>query len=476
MKLLPRLCMATGNADADGDGEGNGGKGGGSGSGKLATAVSSSSSTVSTSSSAAAAAVSEASSSTSLPSLPSLNSATSSSLAASFVHVTTLLPLSGSPAPSAAVVAAGDSVHGLVVARPASVSLHDLSTLESTSTSDAAGTTAAAAGSVKCAAHLHHHHGGGGAAAVTGHQDGRLRLWRASTRCPANLRLAAALPTVSDRLRRFPVPSNHVAVRRHHRRLWIEHADAVSGVAASPDGRLLFSVSWDKTLKIWSLPSLRCLQSLPAHDDAVNAVAVSPDGTVYTASADKRVRVWAPRPAASGDKPRRAPPAGGKKHRPAAYHLVATLSRHTAAVNALAVGCGGQALYSGGNDRSVVVWEREDSASHMVAVGALRGHRRAVLSVACAAGGLVVSGSADQSVRAWRRAVDGGGYACVAVIEGHGAAVRSVAAAPVPALKRLRVGGGGAAAGEEEEEEWRVCSASFDGEVRVWSLRVASGL
>ncbi|CAL5068504.1 unnamed protein product [Urochloa decumbens] len=460
MQLLPRLCMATGKGD--GDGEANGG------SGKLATAVSSSSSTVSTSSSAAAAAVSEASSSTSLPSLPTLSAAASATLAASFVHVTTFLPLSGSTASSsaaAAVVAAGDSLHGLVVARPASVSLHDLSTLESTSTSDAAAATAAAAaGSVKCAAHLHHH--GGGAAAVTGHQDGRLRLWRVSSRSPANLRLAAALPTVADRLRRFPVPSNHVTVRRHHRRLWIEHADAVSGVAASADGRLLFSVSWDKTLKIWSLPSLRCLQSLPAHDDAVNAVAVAPDGTVYTASADKRVRVWAPRPA--GDKPRRAP---GKKHRPA-YHLVATLSRHTAAVNALAVGCGGQALYSGGNDRSVVVWEREDSASHMVAIGALRGHRRAVLSVACAAGGLVVSGSADQAVRAWRRAADGRGYACVAVIEGHGAAVRSVAAAPVPApLKRPRGGGGG-----EEEEEWRVCSASFDGEVRVWSLRVASGL
>ncbi|CAL5031414.1 unnamed protein product [Urochloa decumbens] len=464
MQLLPRLCMATGKGD--GDGEANGG------SGKLATAVSSSSSTVSTSSSsaaAAAAAVSEASSSTSLPSLPSLSSATSASLAASFVHVTTLLPLSGSPASSAAaaaVVAAADSLHGLVVARPASVSLHDLSTLESTSTSDAAAATAAAAaGSVKCAAHLHHH---GAAAAVTGHQDGRLRLWRVSSRSPATVRLAAALPTVADRLRRFPVPSNHVAVRRHHRRLWIEHADAVSGVAASADGRLLFSVSWDKTLKIWSLPSLRCLQSLPAHDDAVNAVAVSPDGTVYTASADKRVRVWAPRPA--GDKPRRLP---GKKHRPA-YHLVATLSRHTAAVNALAVGCGGQALYSGGNDRSVVVWEREDSASHTVAIGVLRGHRRAVLSVACAAGGLVVSGSADQAVRAWRRAADGRGYACVAVIEGHGAAVRSVAAAlvaPVPALKRQRGGGAG-----EEEEEWRVCSASFDGEVRVWSLRVASGL
>ncbi|KAJ1271567.1 hypothetical protein BS78_06G137100 [Paspalum vaginatum] len=457
MQLLPRLCMATGAPGADGDGERNAAKGDSStNSSKLATAVSSSSSTASTSS-AAAAAVSEASSSST--SLPSLSSAASASLASSLVHVATLAAAGSSAA--AAVVAAGDSAHGVVVARPARVALHDLCTLEATSTSGPAD-SAAGAGSVKCAAHAQLR---GRAAAVTGHQDGRLRLWRVSSRSPAALRLAAALPTVSDRLRRFPVPSNHVAVRRHHRRLWIEHADAVSGVAASADGRLLFSVSWDKTLKVWALPSLRCLQSLPAHDDAVNAVAAAPDGTVYTASADKRVRVWAPRPEA---KPRRFALGRGKKHqhRHPVYALVATLARHTAAVNALAVGCGGQALYSGGNDRAVLVWEREDSASHMVAVGALRGHSRAVLSVACAAGGLVVSGSADQTVRAWRRAADGRGYACVAVIDGHGAAVRSVAAAPVQKPPR----------GGDGDEEWRVCSASFDGEVRVWSLRVASGL
>lgn len=455
--------MATSGNAAAGDGDSSSGNTNSSNNKQLATAVSSSSSTVSTSSSAAAVAtaVSEASSSTSLPSLPSLSvAATTTSLAVSFAHVTTLLPLSSASTAAAAVAAAAS---GLVVARPACVALHDLSTLVATSTSDSSADATSSAGSVKCAAHLHL---AGASTFVTGHQDGRLRLWRPSARVPARLRLAASLPTVSDRLRRFPVPSNHVAVRRHHRRLWIEHADAVSGVAASADGRLLFSASWDRTLKVWALPSLRCLQSLPAHDDAVNAVAAAPDGTVYTASADRRVRVWAPRPATSK-----------KKKRPV-YHLVATLARHTAAVNAVAVGCGGQALYTGGNDRCVVVWEREDSASHMVAVGALRGHRKAVLSVACAAGGLVVSGAADQTVRAWMRSSsssspDGRGFACVAVIEGHAAAVRSVAATPVVPEKGKRRRDGR----DNDEEEWRVCSASFDGEVRVWSLRVApSGL
>uniref|UniRef100_A0ACD5UC57 Uncharacterized protein n=1 Tax=Avena sativa TaxID=4498 RepID=A0ACD5UC57_AVESA len=455
MKLLPRLCMATTAKAAAGDSDES--------SNKLGSTASSSSSTVSTSSSAAAAAVSEASSSTSLPSLPSLSAATSN--AASFTHLATLLPpptsATTTPSPAAAAVApATDSSHnGFVLARPASVSLHDILTLEATSTSDSVNDTAAA-GSVKCVAHIH------GGKAVTGHQDGMLRLWRVSSRSPSRIRLAAALPTVSDRLRRFPVPSNHVAVRRHHRRLWIQHADAVSGVAASADGSLLFSVSWDKTLKVWAVPSLRCLQSLPAHDDAVNAVAVAPDGTAYTGSADRRVRVWAPRPASDKTK---------RQSKKPVYYLVATLSRHTAAVNAVAVGCGGQMLYSGGNDRCVVVWEREDSASHMVAIGALRGHRKAVLSVACAGndGLMVVSGSADQTVRAWRREKDGRAHTCVAVIDGHASAVRSVAVALVPGQKRRQLGGNG---NDDSDEEWRVCSASFDGEARVWSLRVTTAL
>ncbi|KAM0873151.1 hypothetical protein ACQ4PT_038200 [Festuca glaucescens] len=450
MKLPPRLCMATGNAAAgDSDGSSN----------KLGSTASSSSSTVSTSSSAAAAAVSDSSSSTSLPSLSAAPSNAAGCLAASFTHLTTLLPLPTAvtaPSAAAAVAPAADSFHGFVVARPSSVALHDIFTLEATSASDSSdAASTATAGSVKCVAHVH------GGKAVSGHQDGTLRLWRASTRTPSRIRLASALPTVADRLRRFPVPSNHVPIRRHHRRLWIEHADAVSGVAASADDRLLFSVSWDRTLKVWAVPSLRCLQSLPAHDDAVNAVAVAPDGTAYTGSADRRVRVWAPRPA-SDDKTKH-------KTKKPVYYLVATLSRHTAAVNAVAVACGGQMLYSAGNDRCVVVWEREDSASHMVAIGALRGHRKAVLSVVACAGddGLVVSGSADQTVRAWRRDADGRGHACVAVIDGHASAVRSVAVALVPGQKR-RQGGDG-------DEEWRVCSASYDGEVRVWSLRLTTG-
>ena len=101
--------MATGTGDDDGEARGKGGDS------KLAKTVSSSSSTVSTSSYAAEAAVSEASSSASLP---------------------LLRPLSAVPS-AAVITAAVDSLCKLVVAWPAAVALHDLSTLKATSTSDA---------------------------------------------------------------------------------------------------------------------------------------------------------------------------------------------------------------------------------------------------------------------------------------------------------------------------------------------------
>ncbi|KAJ6821322.1 nucleotide binding protein [Iris pallida] len=187
----------------------------------------------------------------------------------------------------------------------------------------------------------------------TAHQDGKIRAWIANN--SGKVRLVSSLPTLADRILRYPIPSSHVAVRRHRRRLWIEHADAVSAVAAASG--LLYSVSWDKTLKIWRLSDLRCVQSVTAHDDAVNAVAVASDGVVYTGSADTRIRVWS----RSGDRRRR-------------HFLVATLEKHRSAVNALAVSGDGRVLYSGSNDRSILVWERR-SAAHMAVVGALRGTR-----------------------------------------------------------------------------------------------------
>ncbi|OMO68693.1 hypothetical protein COLO4_29489 [Corchorus olitorius] len=121
-------------------------------------------------------------------------------------------------------------------------------------------------------------------------------------------------------------------------------------------------------------------------------------------SADKKIKVWRKH-------------AGENKHL-----LVETLEKHKSAVNALALSDDGTILYSGACDRSILVWERENSVKeggdrHMVLVGALRGHNKAILCLAVVAD-LICSGSANRTVRIWRRGIDKS-YSCLTLLEGH---------------------------------------------------------
>ncbi|XP_062110506.1 protein JINGUBANG [Humulus lupulus] len=275
----------------------------------------------------------------------------------------------------------------------------------------------------------------------TAHQDCKIRVWRVSTTAKTKTnkryKLLTTLPTVNDRLRRFILPKNYVNVRRHKKRLWIEHSDAVTGLAVN--NGMIYSVSWDRSLKIWRTSDLRCVESVKAHDDAINAIAVSPDGTVYTGSADKRIRVW-------------AKPEGEKRHA-----LVATIEKHKSAVNALALNDDGSVLFSGSCDRSILVWEREDSANHMAVSGALRGHERAILCLFNVSD-LLLSGSADRTVRIWRRG-DEGRYCCLGVLGGHAKPVKSLVAVM-----------------EERDSNGVVLnlfSGSLDGQTKVWQVLVS---
>ena len=64
-------------------------------------------------------------------------------------------------------------------------------------------------------------------------------------------------------------------------------------MAVSPDGKTLFSSSWDNTVRVWDLTSRSCSAVLEGHKSFVYSVAVSPDGkTLFSSSGDKTVRVW----------------------------------------------------------------------------------------------------------------------------------------------------------------------------------------
>lgn len=287
---------------------------------------------------------------------------------------------------------------------------------------------------------------------ISAHHDHKIRVWKIideSSRRDQKYKCVATLPTVNDRFTSLFSRKSYVEVRRHKKCTWVHHVDAVSSLALSLDGSLLYSASWDRSFKIWRTSDFKCLESLEkAHDDAINATVVSRDGFVYTGSADKKIKVW------------------NKKDK--RHSLVATLTKHLSAVNALAVSEDGKILYSGACDRSILVWERvrsgdddDDEGLHMSVVGALRGHTKAILCLAVASADLVLSGSADNSLRVWKRGLmEKEGYSCLAVLEGH--------TKPVKCLAVL------VSDSNSGYYSCMVYSGSLDLSVKVWNLRVPS--
>ena len=70
----------------------------------------------------------------------------------------------------------------------------------------------------------------------------------------------------------------------------------VCSIAASADGRVVFSGSSDTSLRAWdvSTPEVRCLQTIEnAHDDWVRCLAIDRTGNLlFTGSRDESIRVW----------------------------------------------------------------------------------------------------------------------------------------------------------------------------------------
>ena len=269
----------------------------------------------------------------------------------------------------------------------------------------------------------------------TAHQDSKIRVWQIRL---THHHLVSTLPTLKDRLYRSLLPKNYVHVRRHKKKLWIEHCDTVSGLVMNKG--LMYSISWDKSFKIWNTSDYYCLESVnKAHEDAVNAIAVSDNGVVYTASADGCIRVWE-----RNDSVKR-------------HTLVSTLEKHKSTINALALNGDGSVLFSGGSDRLIMVWEKKmmiknGVKNNMGFVEALWGHTGAVLCLINVQDCLFASGSSDRTVRIWQRKEHG--YQCLVVMEGHEKPVKSLVAVSA----------------EVSNGVVSVCSGSLDGEIKIWDI------
>ncbi|MEU0440061.1 hypothetical protein ABZ202_09840 [Streptomyces sp. NPDC006186] len=195
------------------------------------------------------------------------------------------------------------------------------------------------------------------------------------------------------------------------------HTGAVYLTSFSPDGRLLATASYDRTVRLWDVSDParpRALgEPLRGHGSWVSSAVFSPDGrTLVSAGDDGTIRRWD-----VGDparpRPLGAPLAGGQD----TIYLVA-------------FGPDGRVMASAGEDRTVRLWDMADPA-HPRTLATLTGNRAAVRSVAFGPGGrTVATGGDDGTVRLWDIADPRRPKALGGPLAGHGGTVHSVAFAP----------------------------------------------
>ena len=187
---------------------------------------------------------------------------------------------------------------------------------------------------------------------------------------------------------------------RPPRQVLEDHTRPVLSLAWSDS--YLFSGSYDNTIRVWDLTTLRKVSVLQGHVDAVRALAVS-GNRLFSGSYDNSIRVWDTETFASlghlqgHTGPVRAPtvhPASAARRAARSAKLThpPCRRRRFPQVRTLVTAAG--RLFSGSYDRTVRAWD----VATLACLGVLDGHRDAVRALATA-NRLIFSGSDDTTAR-----------------------------------------------------------------------------
>jgi WD40 repeat protein len=189
------------------------------------------------------------------------------------------------------------------------------------------------------------------------------------------------------------------------------HTQGCPALAFTPNGKVLVSGSWDKTIRLWDVATGKQMAVLRGHTGHVYCVAISPDGTLLASTGtDRTVRLWDM----------------------ATRKTKWVLRGHTGSVQCVAFSPDGSTVASAGLDRAVRWWD-EKTGRYLIgvrmgkrpirpvaapptnearlwdaktgrALGSWSGHTGPVYRVVFTPDGKSLLASGDRVVRIWDRA------------------------------------------------------------------------
>lgn len=191
-------------------------------------------------------------------------------------------------------------------------------------------------------------------------------------------------------------------------RTFTGHSNAVNAVCLSADGRYALSGSGaqfsfgrdkDYTLRLWDVPTGKCLRTFEGHTARVASVFLSRDGTLaLSGSVDATVKLWQ---VETGE-------------------CLHTFEGHGSVVNAVCATRDDRYGVSGSRDGTLKLWELQTGQC----LRTFSEHTDKITALCCSEDGLyLLSGSGDTTLKLWE--IETG--ECLRTFSGHGAGVTSVA-------------------------------------------------